>query len=282
MALSNFQTIKPNEYLQLHIREPGYQGLIGERAEVIEYDAIKLAFDNLLFDKVNDDLTFEEIVTEYEDSLIDDVDNEWAEFKEYGFQIMTENLSPEESLNHVNSVGFDELFIDSLKRVYDAYVLEKDNSIIDITEYVDTQVTVTSFGIHLILATEGTAFEQQSAAYDPLDDPDVVYSTGSANDSDVPNEAQVLLYNEIRFATMGGDFTEEILPTNVYQAIDSYYGTTFDAYFSQTGFSIVTLNYMFDTNAEFTTDNAANLEVLQDILDVLYIINFPEGFVVVD
>ncbi len=152
---------------------------------------------------------------------MNDIDNEWAEFKQYGFRIMTENLSVESSLNNINSEGFDDAFEASLKRVYDAYVIEKENSIEDITEYLDTQVTVTSFGIHLILATEGTGFEQPSAAYDPLDDPDVVYSDGSENASDVPNEAQVLLYNEIKYAAMGGPVSSELLPSTVYQAIDT-------------------------------------------------------------
>ncbi len=250
--------------------------------ELVEYDAIKASFDNLLFSKLNGGLTFDEVVEEYEDSLIDDIDNEWAEFKQYGFKIMTENLSVESSLNNLNSEGFDDAFEASLKRVYDAYVIEKENSIEDITEYLDTQVTVTSFGIHLILATEGTGFEQPSAAYDPLDDPDVVYSDGSDNASDVPNEAQILLYNEIKYAAMGGPVSSELLPSTVYQAIDTSYGAVFNAYFSQTGLSIVTLNYMFDSNPVFATDNAGNTAIIQDILDVLYLINFPEGFVVVD
>ncbi|MCK5043902.1 hypothetical protein KAR52_02785 [Candidatus Pacearchaeota archaeon] len=51
MALSGFHTIKPNEYLQLHINELGYRGLIGERAEVVEYEdkGISLSKDTKLF-----------------------------------------------------------------------------------------------------------------------------------------------------------------------------------------------------------------------------------------
>ena len=39
---------------------------------------------------------------------------------------------------------------------------------------------------------------------------------------------------------------------------------------------------MFDNNVEFANNDAANLESLQDILDVLYSINFPDGYVVID
>ncbi len=148
---------------------------------------------------------------------------------------------------------------------------------------MDTQITESAFGIHLILATEGSGFEQFSAAYDPLDGTvDGEYTVGSENDSDIPNEQQVLIYNSIRFATIGGDFTLDLLPPDVYQSVNIYYGSIFDAYFTQTGFSIVTLNNMFDNNTTFTVDNTAHLDALQNILDVLYIINFPEGFVVVD
>ncbi len=260
-----------------------------DETELIEYEAIKVAFDTLIFSKINDDMSFGDIVNEYEDSLMNDPLNEWAEFKQYGFKIMTEMLTVPDgngtvtSLNNINSEGFDADFVNSLKRIYDAYVIEEANSIGEITEYMDTQITESAFGIHLILATEGSGFVQYSAAYDPLDGTvEGEYTDGSENDSDIPNEQQISIYNSIRFATIGGDFTLDLLPPDVYQSVDLYYGSIFDAYFTQTGFSIVTLNYMFDNNATFTTDNAGNLESLQSILDVLYVINFPEGFVVVD
>ncbi len=251
--------------------------------EMIDYEAIKVDFDSLLFSKVNDDMTFDEIVDEYEDSLMDDLSNEWAKFKQFGFKIMTQNLTSQESLNNVNSQDFDSTFADSLKRIYDAYVIEKSNSIEDITEYLDTQITESSFGIHLILATEGSAFELFSAAYDPLDDTITgVFTVGSENDSDIPNEQQILIYNGIKFATIGGDLSLDILPPVVYQSIDLYYGEMFATYFTQAGLSIVTINEMYASNVSFASDNVASLESLQSILDVLYDINFLEGYVVID
>lgn len=251
--------------------------------ELAEYEAVKVAFDSLIFSKMDDGMTFAEIADEYMDSLMNDPINEWAQFKQYGFKIMTEDLTPENSLNNVTSQSFDPDFAASLKRIYDAYVIEAANSVVDITEYLDTQITESAFGIHLILATEGSGFEQYSAAYDPEDGTvEGEFTVGSENDSDIPNESQIEIYNRIKFATLGGDLTTDLLPPKVYQSVDLYYGDLFNAYFTQTGFSIVTLNYMFDNNAEFATDNAANLEVLHNILDVLYIINFPEEFVVVD
>jgi len=228
-------------------------------------------------------MTFAEITSEFKNSLMNDPLNEWGPFKQYGFKIMTENLTPENSRDNVTSQSFDPAFAASLKRIYDAYVIEEANAITPITEYLDTQITETAFGIHLILATEGSGFEQFSAAYDPNDSTvEGEFTVGSENDSDIPNQSQIEIYNRIRYAAIGGELTTDLLPPVVYQSVNLYYKDVFEAYFSQTGFSVVTINYMLDNNAEFATDNAANLDVLQNILDVLYIINFPEEFVVID
>jgi hypothetical protein len=250
--------------------------------ELIIFNALRVDFDNLITTKLNEGLDFSEIVNEYQNSLVDDVTNLWAEFKEYGFLIMTENLSTGGSLTHNNSDAFDDNFEFALKDLYDRYVVAKDQSIETMTEYLYPELTETAFGYHIILATEGTAFEQPSAKFDPLDEPDLVYSDGSENENDIPTEAQILLYNEIVFATYGGPFTQEFIPGNVSSALDSYYRAMFEAYFSQTGFSIVSLNYMLDNDVEFGVDDAGKMESLQNILEVLYIINFPEGFVVED
>lgn len=250
--------------------------------ELIEFEGLRSDFDNLITTKLNDGDVFSDIVNEYQDSLVDDVDNVWAPFKEYGFLIMTENLSTNGSLTHNNSDAFDDNFELALKDLYDRYVVAKEQSIETMTEYLYPELTETAFGYHILLATEGTAFEQPSAKYDPLDDPDLVYSDGSENENDIPTEAQVLLYNEILFSTYGGPFSQELLPSNVSSALDSYYRSMFEAYFSQTGFSIVSLNFMFDNDVEFATNNAEKIISLESILEVLYIINFNDGFVVED
>lgn len=254
--------------------------------ELAEYELLKTAFDNLLFTKMNNDLDFDDIVTEYEDSLMDDetdgVVNEWAQFKRYGFKIMTQNLTPPDqngivtSLNHINSKVFDETFQVSLKRVYDAYVAADELADPAITEFLDTQITETAFGIHLILASEGSAFNQFSSEYDPTDDTTVTYSTGSENGSHIPTEAQIALYNRINYATIGGGLTLDVLPPDVYLSIDAYYGSVFDSYFTQTGYSIVAVNYMLDNITSFSSNNGDNIQTLEDILEVLNSLNFDD------
>ncbi len=252
------------------------------QAEEDEYYALKVAFENLLFDKYNNDgLTPEEIVDEFQDSLMDDVDNEWAIFKQYGFNLMSEPLSLDDeasggSINYNNSTTLDENFRDSLKRIYDVYIRPENE---DLTEYVDTQLTVTDFGIHLIIAGKGTAFEQPSAEFEVDSENPDAFSVGSANTEMTPSEAQILLYNEIKFSEMEGKQSDVIIPSGVYSAIDAYYLTMFNSYYTQTGYSLVTTQYLLNNNPVYTTDNAEQLALLEDIIAALYDINFPDEFV---
>ena len=244
-----------------------------------EYNALKVAFQDLIFDKYNnDEMTMEEIIEEYNDALIGDGSNEWAIFKQYGFNLMTEALALDGgSINYNNSATLDENFRTALKDIYDVYVRPEN---VDMIEYVNTELTTTAFGLHLIIATPGSDFEQPTAFFEVDSENPDAFSVGSANPDVTPTEAQILLYNEIKFAASGGPFTQELLPTEVYAAIDTYYGTLFDAYFSQTGFSIAAINYMIDNNATFT--DASNLGSLESILEVLYTLNFPDEFVIQD
>ncbi len=246
--------------------------------EETEYNSLKVAFENLVIDKYNSEgLTLTEIVDEFNDSLMEDPDNEWAIFKQYGFRLLTESLTPDgQSLTYVNSTNYDESFTASLKRIYDVYV-RPENAFKD--EYVDTQLTTSDFGLHLIVAYQGTDFEQPTAFFeaDPIN-PDA-YSEGSENPNMTPSESQILLYNSIKFAGMKGVQADYILPSNVYQAIDAYYLDLFNAYFTQTGYSLVSTEFLLDSNPVYTYNNTDHMELLAEIVDALYAINFPEEFV---
>jgi len=246
--------------------------------EEAEYNSLKVAFETLVLDKYNNDgLTTEQIVDEFQDSLIGDPANEWAVFKQYGFNLMSEPLSLDgESLSYVNSSMLDENFKESLKRIYDIYVRPENE---DMDEYVDTQLTTTDFGLHLIIAT-GTGFEQPSAVYEISAENPNEYSNGAANDSLTPSESQILLYNEIKFAELEGVQADIILPSSVYQAIEEYYLTMFNSYFTQTGYSLITTQYILDNNGEYAANDADHMALLEDILDALYNINFPEGYII--
>jgi len=254
-----------------------------DAAELENYTTLKVAFQDLILDKYNnDDMSLSSIIEEYKNGLIDDPLNEWAEFKAYGFLIMTETLNVTDSednpiytLTDLNSETLDETFKASLKRIYDDYN-ETQNLIL--TEFVDDQLTQSDFGLHLIIATKGDTFEQPTSIFTAEDADD--YSTGSDGDTVVPNESQFDLYNQIKYADLKNTLATEILPTSVYNALESYYGTTFSAYFAQTGYSIVITDYILNSNPVFASNDAEHEAMLELILDALYSVNFTNEFVV--
>jgi len=46
MMLSNVHTINPSEYLSLHIKQPGYKQMIGDRHQIINYDDVSFKIGN--------------------------------------------------------------------------------------------------------------------------------------------------------------------------------------------------------------------------------------------
>ena len=254
-----------------------------DAAEAAEYTALKVAFQDLILDKYNnDDMSLSSIIEEYRDSLLEDPLNEWAEFKAYGFIIMTETLNISDSdgnpiytLNNVNSASLDETFKTSLKRIYDDY---NETQNIDLTEFVDDQLTQSDFGLHLIIATKGDGFEQPTAVLTVGETSG--YTDGSEGDTIVPSESQFDLYNQIKFASLQNTQAEVLLPSSVYDALESYYSDIFSNYFSQTGYSIVTIDYMLNSNPVYTSNDAVSEAMLELIMEALYGINFPSEFIV--
>ncbi|MBU1020346.1 MAG: hypothetical protein KJ847_03960 [Firmicutes bacterium] len=245
--------------------------------ELAEYTALKVAYQNLVYAKIEEGKTFAQIVTEFKTGLIDDPENEWAEFKAYGFLIMNENLSASDSLTAANTTSYDDAFVVSLKRIYDLYTRPENK---DADDYLDTQLTISDFGVHLILATPGSGFDQPSAEFELTTENSADYTAGYDNVSNVPSLAQINLYLEIKFAAAKEVQTDVILPDSVYKAVDAYVSTIYTAYFTQTGISIAVANYMLDNNASFGPAATQQVSNLEDIIAVLYAVNFPEGFVV--
>jgi hypothetical protein len=249
-------------------------GLSG--ADLTEYNSLIVDFEDLLLNKVNnDEMTFDEIVEEYQDSLIDDVDNDWAPFKEYGFFIMTEDLSAEGSLTNSNTGNYDEDFVAALDRIYNSYLAAIESSVDDLDRYVDDRIVQSNFGMHFIIATEGDGFEQPTAEYTDTEND---YSEGSEGTTVAPNQAQVELFIEINFAETVGETTDLIMPTSVYDAVEAYYGGIYNAYFSTSGYSIATATYLLDNNPQYATDQADRISFLENVVEILYSVTFPDEF----
>jgi hypothetical protein len=247
-------------------------------SELSEFNSLKASFEDLINEKLADDMSFDDIVEEYENALIGDTENEYHSFKSYGFIIQTEEISmgQDQSINHNNDQTLDEAFSARLKELYDQFILPVNN---ETDEFFDDQVTQSSFGIHFIAVTRGNDFERPSAKFNAEDNTDDKYDTSLYNDAAIPSLTQLENYLQVRYAADTDETsTALLLPTNVYSAAEAYFGPIYDAYMSQTGLSIRTLNDMFDQNASFTDNNSEKLTVLQDLLEVLYLINFPETF----
>ena len=240
--------------------------------EQTEFQALKVSFENLLASKFNEGKTLQNIVDEYTKALMGDTTSEYYDYKNYGFFIMTENLG---NIDHYTVGNLDDSFGTALKRIYTEYSQTENSTA---AKYTDDQVVVTDFGIHLIEVTKGTDFVMKSAEFEFTTENSGSFSDGSEGTTVIPNKAQVELYLEIQKQVAAGDNPSEILPTNVTAAIEYYYGPVYDAYMSQTGFSIAMAEYAFANNLAYTTDDAASKEALHTLIDVFYEVNFPEFF----
>lgn len=250
--------------------------------ELADYNALKADLETLILAKIDDGESFADIVTAYNEGLIGDPDNEWAPFKEYGFFIKTQTISEEGGLNYNTVKESDENkdLLEDLQRIYAAYHQAIDNSVDDIEEYYDDRLIETDEGIHLIRATEGAEFEQPSAEFDnsPNDDGQRPYSEGSGGTTVAPNQQQIELYIEIKMAQQLGESTELLLPSSVNKAIETYYGSFFSSYFSTSSYNLESAEYILNNNPQFGEGHAEHIGFLENTIDVLFEINFPEEF----
>lgn len=240
-----------------------------DAAGLVEYNALKVNLENLLAAKFNDGYSLQDVVDEYTESLTGDATSEYYEFKQYGLFIMTENLG---DIDHNSGESLDAAFDSALKRIYDSYSASAG----DDESYTDDQVVVSDFGIHLIEVTKGTNFEMATAVYEAETTGE--YSDGATGTTIIPNAEQVALYLEIQRQVLNGDNPDEILPSNVQAAIEYYFSPVYEAYISQTGFSIAMGNHLLANNLTYTSNNTESLADLEKLIDVLYEVNFPELF----
>jgi hypothetical protein len=255
-------------------------GLSGQA--LTDYETLLNDFQALVVTKVRDEgMSLEDVVNEYEEAYYGDTDNVWLPFKKAGFFIMTQDLSSSASNTYLNTYeSFDEAFVENLKRIYDAYVLEVNNSAEVPDHYADTKVFESDFGIHYIYATEGDGFEQPTAVFDNADGD---YDARNVGTTIAPNKDQIELYLEVMFdTTVGIDNTATIAPS-VQDAIDAYYTYLYSFYWpsqnnSSMPVTIMTINYALDNNITFASDQDEHISDLELIVERLTEMNFPDGF----
>ena len=55
--------------------------------------------------------------------------------------------------------------------------------------------------------------------------------------------------------------------------------TIFNAYFTTSGYSIATADFILGNNPVYATDQADRIQFLNNVIDILYSVNFPEEYV---
>lgn len=245
-----------------------------EGSALTEYNALKAEFENLLDARLNADKTFDDIVTEFNNGLVDDPENEFAAVKAYGFRLKTEDLS---NINNNNGEQLDEAFYNGVAALYEQYIREENQ---DETSMYYNQIVTSDFGIHKILGSKGTDLIKPSAAFSEEDAADPQYSEGSENVEDMVSKAQFELFAEYTFNTLTQQEQTVTLPADVLAALEAFYGPLLDALYGSTGYSLITLEQLLADDAiEFEENNAAIIELLERQLEALYFNTLPEEYI---
>lgn len=187
------------------------------------------AIENFL-DANEDDFT--ELVKVYNKAKRED--ETWGEFKRYGFMLLTESLG---QLNYKDAVAsYETPFVDALIVLYQDYLLESNEN--EDFLYAATLVE-TSYGMHLIKAEKGDAFDKPTANFTMTYDDDLnpEYLQGMVNQGDEITLAQLKIYADYRFSVISygnGNIMEmyglerPAIPDSVMDAFEAYVSTMYD------------------------------------------------------
>ena len=178
--------------------------------------------ETLIESRLNQGMSMEAIVDEYRAATRDENANPWAEFKNFGFNLRYENLTPGNNVINAASV---QRFVDPFKdRMYELYHLFQTESYEENEQLLDPNgLFPTEFGLHFVRVEKGNedTFNPPSAAFE---DPDNDYDEAWLNDSDVPVESQLRLWAEHAFKrsfTLDGSDIE--VPESVDEALMVYF-----------------------------------------------------------
>lgn len=271
-----------------------YQDFIASltEAEKDEFDTLRASFETALDEYLEiEDNTFTTFVTAYQNASRDDIT--WGVFKQYGLQVLTEDLNivdeddVSHSLQYSGEYGVKDSFVpeyvDALIKMYEAFQSEVNQDATELYSSDENIPVETEFGIHLILVTKGDDFDQPTTNFEEANPANPIYSEGSENEQDEPTLEQLLLYAEYFFYSTVYDLEDadieskyEItvpnIPARVSDALDFYFSQTLQSFYVVGTVNIqlvdrlsdsefVTTDYLAKTNAELMT-------MLQDVQDV--------------
>ncbi len=162
-------------------------------------------------------------------------DETWGAYKRYGFNLITEDIG---QMTYSDYVGvYEDAFVDECIVLYQRYLLEENEH----EDYLYSETLIeTSYGVHLVKAAKGNAFEIPSAlftmTYDKNNEPE--YLEELVNLTDILTFEQLQVYADYRFADIayGTGNLEAIyglvqpdMPDDVLDAIDEFYSALYDA-----------------------------------------------------
>ncbi|MFP4286320.1 MAG: hypothetical protein ACLFRI_01365 [Candidatus Izemoplasmataceae bacterium] len=247
------------------------------------YNFLKAQLENELINAVEGGLSLTQVVNEYNNALrssnaSDDDFSVWAQFKNYGFMIKTENLSADDNdLTYRTTGDYVDSFVENLQRIYNDYSLEENS---DASTYLDDRVFTTEFGLHLVNARKGTNFEKPSALFENTDGE---YDSVWENDSDMPSIEQMEAWAAREFDKLENNGETNIeIPESVDTALRLYFGPHHNRMYNNpnqnTDFfgSLVTITELQDNNVTFTAEDdhlQQRLEALRELYESLV---YPE------
>ena len=248
-------------------------------AELAEYEALRDALYQDLIAELTaeeDAKTMTQIVTEYRNALRGEDPEEddyspWAVYKNYGFQIMFQDLGLRTNANSFNYV--DE-FVDAMKVLYDRYLEDNTAEFLFADELVET-----IFGLHLIRGRKETGVDElvmPSAVFEGSDE----YDAGWINASDIPTREQLELYADAFFRREV--LREEVsIPASVDRAMREFFLPYQNRlYQNQEGVNLfadqLTIAMIQDANVTFPIANQRIQSFFLQILEVYDDLLWPD------
>ncbi|MFW6298828.1 MAG: hypothetical protein ACOC14_04020 [Bacillota bacterium] len=258
-----------------------------------DFDTLKGDLEDEIEAAIDDGDSLESIVDEYNDaSRVTDEDDDdysvWAKYKAEGLALKYENLAvssgeqqqgqqqeQEENLDFNNTQSYVEDFVKALQEIYEDYNTAENR---DDDEYFANSLTTTQFGIHMIRAEKGDAFEQPSAAFD---NEDGEYSSDLENDSDVPTLEQFKVYSELRVEKSkdevlgeSGEIDYDRMPEDLYNAVDAYASQSYGRLFNNINHTIHAIEDV-EGDVSFEDDHDHHYDALMTIRELFDRRTFP-------
>ncbi|PAT02073.1 hypothetical protein CI105_04200 [Candidatus Izimaplasma bacterium ZiA1] len=248
--------------------------------ELAEYSALRAHLEDEIRAKLEDDMDFEAIVDEYNDTPIIDTDSVWHDYKVFGFKLKVEDLMSSKDVpltytNTQNTALYDQSLVDALFRLYTSYNTDENK---ELDSMLDTQIISEHDRYRILEVTKGNSFEKPTAVFDSSSTT-TVYSEGIDNENPIPTVAQIEIYFKINFAQAKNETPLEKLPSSVSNAITNLYSGIYDLYFQPSGFSIVAIDTMLAGNLTFTENNTLQQAQVELLRDILISTTFPDDYV---